>query len=212
MKALDEMCAIENPTCEEWANFKACMCGAAAGVELEKNHKVIEAMKKSEEEEKAMDAAMKVMDGNMGYNNRRYNSGRYAPAGKGHIGYYPPEMEDDEWIREKMHNPDFEKNARMGYTHGTRVDTGSGMHSGPMNCNMGMSRFGENYDGYKESKRYYTENQDPVHKRKMNDHIAGIFDDVEYMMTDAWKDIDPQEKPKYKQRIQQIAQKMQQLQ
>lgn len=53
-----------------------------------------------------------------GYNPRRYSTGRYAPAGKGHIsGYMPPLMDETH---------------RMGYVEGAHNTMTSSVHTEPL--------------------------------------------------------------------------------
>ena len=68
----------------------------------------------------AMEEAGSDLDGVHGYNNRRYASGRYAPAGKGHISGYLPSPTDMKYegheMMEHSNSYDNYQNARRHYT------------------------------------------------------------------------------------------------
>lgn len=203
-------------------------------VAYDKDMRIVKAM---DEEEKYDEMEMR-----MGYNNRRYANGRYAPKGRGRrMGYIPTPMrpmeywDEDDYMSEYLDDADFMSRAhlRMGYNgnghggnngsnYGNRGNAGGGSQSdragydgggyGYSNERMnggGDSKYGKSYDQYKNSRRGYTETHLPEHQQKMKESISEIFNDMEEMVTDIWKDVEPAEKQKYKTKMQQIMQKMQ---
>lgn len=174
-----------------WEDLKNCMEIVKCAICAEKDYKIIEAMKESDEAEK--------LQNRMGYNNRRYESGRYAPAGRGHMGYTPYMMEDD-YMDEYLNNPNFEKNMRMGYPGGStpmisRNDTTGG-------------RYGYAYSMYDTARRHYTETHSEEDKMQMQNSRAEVMDNVKHMVREASKDATPEEKQKYKVALQQLIQQM----
>lgn len=119
-----------------------------------------------------------------GYNNRRYASGRYAPAGLGHYGYsemMPMITREDAGIPVNGYND------RMGYSDNRmmpKYDHGS--------------RYGYSYDKYDEARKNYTATKAPEHKQQMNDAVNGVVEDVKDMLRDMWKDMDPEQKTRRK--------------
>lgn len=112
----------------------------------------------------------------MGYNNRRYSSGRYAPKGKGmRMGYQRPYMYDEEF--EDAMRPSM----RMGY-----VDP----EDDPM-----MSHA---YNEYRKAKRHYTETKAATDKSKMEEHAMMHLTETMQTMREIWKDADPAMRKKMK--------------
>ena len=150
--------------------------------EYDKNMRVIEAM--DEEQEDSY--------GRMGYDRYRYADGRFAPKGRGHrMGYRPYlYMGEDDWLNEYTHNPDFMK---PGYTERGKMD----------------SRHGRSYDRFDENRRFYHESGDTATKKRMEDSIKDVFDDMESMVQDVWKDMTPEQKTQYRAKMTQLVQKMQ---
>lgn len=129
---------------------------------------IVEAMEEAGEEHEAHER--------MGYNTRRYASGRYAPKGKGmKMGYHPPYMYDEE-LEEVMEHP-----MRMGY-----VDP----EDDPM-----MSH---TYNEYKKAKRHYTETKSASDKVKMDEHMTKHMTETMQTIREMWKDADPAMKKKMK--------------
>ena len=112
---------------------------------------------------------------------------------------------------------------RMGYTDGNRGGTmGNSSSSGSYSGNYGgensrsgyegmrqPSRYGESYDRYSDRRRHYHESGDADSKKKMEDSIGEVFDDMENVVQDVWKEMTPEQKQKYKARMTQMVQKMQ---
>lgn len=128
----------------------------------------------------AMDEAREAEGGErMGYDTRRYASGRYAPKGKGHyspvFGYNPmhgPYMMDE---------PDHES-MRMGY---------------PM-TDTDRSDYGRSYDGYRKARRGYHDTHSEADKRRMDDHAKSHMNETMTTMRDIWAEADQPLKQKMK--------------
>ena len=198
--------------------------------------------KEDEEESKYMMKRLKEEYGEdegermyrMGYNNRRYANGRYAPKGRGmRMGYMPaainmPYMDEDYYMSEYLKHPDYMDNARMrmGYDGGSRGGNMStdGNRGGSYsdggnrignNGNYGYSdgrgessRYGRSYDNYRANRRHYTETKNEESKHRMKENIEEIFDDMADMTTEIVRDLTPEEKQKYKKKLETIMQKM----
>lgn len=170
--------------------------------EFDKNVKIIEAMEKEEKDSEMMErlgytAPMPIMDDVpvMGYNNRRYANGRYAPSGRGMRYGYNPYMhynDDRMWYDE-------DPSMRMGY-HGPV----SGYPSGGQSSDKGRS-----YENYRTARRHYSENHTQEAKDAMDRKISEVFDDMESMTTEMVHDMDPAAKEKYKRRLQEVMNKIQ---
>ena len=113
---------------------------------------------------------------------------------------------------------------RMGYTDGRSGGAGnysgnsgnrggsSGMGNGSGRSgyeHMGNSRYGRAYDNYDNYRRHYTETKDPEAKKMMKQSTEEIFDDMESMVESIMKYADASEKPELKQKMLQMAQKVQ---
>ena len=79
-------------------------------------------------------------------------------------------------------------NGRMGYSD--RNDGRGGMSQGSDGRGSGYrsSGKGEPYDRYRESRRGYTETHSEDDHKKMKDSISDIFDDMEMIATEVWRD------------------------
>lgn len=177
-----------------------------------KNLAIIEAMEKEDQEPQMY-----------GYNNRRYSSGRYAPAGRGrYVGYRPYLTEDEDGIMDRyLNDPDFERNMRMGFDYhppmsypvpagdasGRMVYGYGNPYPSGMSGTGGNNRIGTSYSRYNEMRRNYTENKDPEHKKRMNDAAAMVVNDMLDIMQDVWADLDDAEKAKHNQKILEAAKK-----
>lgn len=93
-------------------------------------------------------------------------------------------------MNEYTHNPDFMK---PGYTESGKMD----------------SRHGRSYDRFDENRRFYHESGDTATKKRMEDSIKDVFDDMESMVQDVWKDMTPEQKTQYRAKMTQLVQKMQ---
>ena len=142
--------------------------------------------------EDVMEMLDRYGDGRKFYDHYRYADGRFAPKGRGHrMGYRPYlYMGEDDWLNEYTHNPDFMK---PGYTERGKMD----------------SRHGRSYDRFDENRRFYHESGDAATKKRMEDSIKDVFDDMESMVQDVWKDMTPEQKTQYRAKMTQLVQKMQ---
>ncbi len=116
-----------------------------------------------------------------GYNNRRYSSGRYAPSGRGYMGYTPS--------YNMMDNPENRDNY-----HKSQIGT--------------TSRYGYSYNQYRDAKRHYTESNSLEEKHKMSEHAKEHLDDTVMTMRDIWKDADPELKTRMKNELTKLVNEM----
>lgn len=192
-------CIDEKTLCElgQWTDIVKDM------VEYDYYKRILDAM---DEEEEMEELECKMYGGRMGYRGRD-SRGRFVHmAGRGRSAGYtpfiPPFMMGEQYADEY---PEMYDNYRMGYTGG-RMD---GMSGGAMRENADGSRYGRSYDNYKQAKRHYTETKSPEHQKQMRDSIAEVFDDMEEITVDMVRDMTPEEKQRYKQKLQQMMQKIQ---
>lgn len=136
---------------------------------------------------KAMEEA-EEHDDRMGYNSRRYASGRYAPKGRGMRMGYVPYMEYDPDFEEEMRG-----NVRLGYDQsgrGNRSQSGSRMGYDDDRWNDDP-RYGRAFNDYKNAKRHYTETKSQQDKDRMdmsaNEHMMSAIASFKEM----WRDADP---------------------
>ena len=210
---------FDNITSQEWDDLKDCMEIVKCAVCADKDYRIVEAMDEAEQEEKFM--------GRMGYRGRAANGRFVHRSGRGRSAGYTPYlhmMEDgmDEYgMYDEMPYP--MTGYRMGYTDGNRGgnmgnSSSSGSYSGNYsggNSRSGYegmrqpSRYGESYDRYSDRRRHYHESGDADSKKKMEDSIGEVFDDMENVVQDVWKEMTPEQKQKYKARMTQMVQKMQ---
>lgn len=182
VKAKVEAVGIDNVSLADLNEIGQWIDIAKDLTEYDKNMRVIE----------AMDEELEDPYGRMGYDRYRYADGRFAPKGRGHrMGYRPYlYMGEDDWMNEYTHNPDFMK---PGYTESGKMD----------------SRHGRSYDRFDENRRFYHESGDAATKKRMEDSIKDVFDDMESMVQDVWKDMTPEQKTQYRAKMTQLVQKMQ---
>lgn len=155
--------------------------------------KITEAMDEYEEGEE---------DDRMGYNHRRYSSGRYAPSGRGHVSGYisQPVMHHEMMDGMIDEHPEY---MRMGYTGGGRNGSSSGRsgsESGSQS-NMGYSgneRWGRAYRDFQESKRHYTATGSLSDKNEMETHMNEHMADTMASIREMWKTAEPATKKKLK--------------
>lgn len=135
--------------------------------------------------------------GRMGYDTRRYSSGRYAPKGAGH--YSPVHgrsgftMPPATHIPPYMMNGDYSHEHRMGYPNGGGENYGYGR---PMN-------------DYKSAKRYYTETKDPKEKEKMDHHAKEHVMETIGTFKEIWEDATPDLKRDMKGHLSKLVAEMQ---
>ena len=210
---------FDNITSQEWDDLKDCMEIVKCAVCADKDYRIVEAMDEAEEEEKFM--------GRMGYRGRAANGRFVHRSGRGRSAGYTPYLHmmedgmDDYDMYDEMPYP--MTGYRMGYTDGNRGgNMGNSSSSGSYSGNYGggnsrsgyegmrqPSRYGESYDRYSDRRRHYHESGDADSKKKMEDSIGEVFDDMENIVQDVWKEMTPEQKQKYKARMTQMVQKMQ---
>ena len=206
---------------EELDELKAWACVMKDLTEYDINKRGIEAMDEAEQEEKFY--------GRMGYRGRAANGRFVHRSGRGRSAGYTPypylHMMDDGMDEYDMYDdiPYSMTGYRMGYTDGNRGgNMGNSSSSGSYSGNYGggnsrsgyegmrqPSRYGESYDRYSDRRRHYHESGDADSKKKMEDSIGEVFDDMENVVQDVWKEMTPEQKQKYKARMTQMVQKMQ---
>lgn len=204
---------------EELDELKAWACVMKDLTEYDINKRGIEAMDEAEQEEK--------MYGRMGYRGRAANGRFVHRSGRGRSAGYTPylHMMEDGMDEYDMYDdiPYPMTGYRMGYTDGNRGgNMGNSSSSGSYSGNYGggnsrsgyegmrqPSRYGESYDRYSDRRRHYHESGDADSKKKMEDSIGEVFDDMENVVQDVWKEMTPEQKQKYKTRMTQMVQKMQ---
>ena len=204
---------------EELDELKAWACVMKDLTEYDINKRGIEAMDEAEQEEKFM--------GRMGYRGRAANGRFVHRSGRGRSAGYTPylHMMEDGMDDYDMYDdiPYPMTGYRMGYTDGNRGgNMGNSFSSGSYSGNYGggnsrsgyegmrqPSRYGESYDRYSDRRRHYHESGDADSKKKMEDSIGEVFDDMENVVQDVWKEMTPEQKQKYKARMTQMVQKMQ---
>lgn len=148
----------------------------------------------------AMDDERGDMGGErMGYNARRYASGRYAPAGRGHLGYTP--------MYNPMTGPYMMDEPRMhdGYTPsgaGNRSQSGS-----RMGYTDGHTAYSP-YERYKDARRHYTESKDMTSKKEMEHHADEHVREATESIKDIWRDADPEMKARLKSQMTKLVNEM----
>ena len=203
---------------EELDELKAWACVMKDLTEYDINKRGIEAMDEAEQEEKFM--------GRMGYRGRAANGRFVHRSGRGRSAGYTPylHMMEDDMDEYGMYDemPYPMTGYRMGYTDGNRGgNMGNSSSSGSYSENYGggnsrsgyegmrqPSRYGESYDRYSDRRRHYHESGDADSKKKMEDSIGEVFDDMENVVQDVWKEMTPEQKQKYKARMTQLVQNM----
>ena len=182
---------------EELDELKAWACVMKDLTEYDINKRGIEAMDEAEQEEKFY--------GRMGYRGRSANGRFVHRPGRGRSAGYTPylHMMDDGMDDYDMYDdmPYPMTGYRMGYTKGN--DRMDGMET------RSPSRYGESYDRYSDRRRHYHESGDADSKKRMEESIGEVFDDMENVIQDVWKEMTPEQKQKYKARMTQMVQKMQ---
>lgn len=212
---------LDNFNAEDWEKLKYTMEIVKNAICADKDYRIVCAMDEAEQEEKFM--------GRMGYRGRAANGRFVHRSGRGRSAGYTPYpylhmMEDgmdDYDMYDEMPYP--MTGYRMGYTDGNRGgNMGNSSSSGSYSGNYGggnsrygyegmrqPSRYGESYDRYSDRRRHYHESGDADSKKKMEDSIGEVFDDMENVVQDVWKEMTPEQKQKYKARMTQMVQKMQ---
>ena len=207
---------FDNLTSQQWDDLKDCMEIVKSAICADKDYREVEAMDDFEKEY-----------GRMGYRERAANGRFVHRSGRGRSAGYTPylHMMDDGMDEYDMYDemPYPMTGYRMGYTDGNRGgNMGNSSSSGSYSGNYGggnsrsgyegmrqPSRYGESYDRYSDRRRHYHESGDADSKKKMEDSIGEVFDDMENVVQDVWKEMTPEQKQKYKARMTQMVQKMQ---
>ena len=218
---------FDNLSSQDWDDLKDCMDIVKSAVCADKEYRVVDEMDEFEKEY-----------GRMGYRGRAANGRFVHRSGRGRSAGYTPylHMMDDDMDEYGMFDemPYPMTGYRMGYTTGGRTmnsgDMGNmenrgghvgnsnsygyadGNTDGRMGYNNSMknhSRYGETYDRYNDRRRHYHETKDAESKKEMEESIGEVFDDMENVVQDVWKEMTPEQKQKYKTRMTQMVQKMQ---
>ena len=203
---------FDNLSSQDWDDLKDCMEIVKSAICADKDYREVEAMDDFEKEY-----------GRMGYRGRAANGRFVHRSGRGRSAGYTPylHMMDDGMDEYDMYDemPYPMTGYRMGYTGGYMGNSSSsGSYSenyGGGNSRSGYegmrqpSRYGESYDRYSDRRRHYHESGDADSKKKMEDSIGEVFDDMENVVQDVWKEMTPEQKQKYKARMTQMVQKMQ---
>lgn len=135
-------------------------------------------------------------EGPMGYNSRRYANGRYAPKGRGSMGYEPM---GDVWMDDRWEGPMGYSGGAQGGTHGNSGNMGARMQTPPQNGSQGSMGYGGNqmrngygdaYNRYQNAKMGYNMAKTAENRRGMddaaNEHVREFTDS----MTEMWQDAD----------------------
>lgn len=129
---------------------------------------------------------------NMGYDNWRYSSGRFAPTGRGHFAGYPVEKDHT-----RMPGTVYSEDQSMGYPN---MPANPPMHRSQTG-NVITSRYGYPYDEWNEARRHYTESRSEDNKKKMEhkavEHVTGAVESIKHI----WKEADPALKERLKKEL-----------
>lgn len=190
---------FDNLSSQDWDDLKDCMEIVKSAICADKDYREVEAMDDFEKEY-----------GRMGYRGRARNGRFVHHSGRGRYAGYTPYLhmmdEDGEYDGMYDYYPEMLTGYRMGYTggrHGVESMDGKGMEM------RRPSRYGESYDRYADHRRHYHDSNDMESKQKMESAIGEVFDDMENVVQDVWKEMTPEQKQKYKARMTQMVQKMQ---
>lgn len=227
--AMADACAkgYDNMTSQDWDDFKDCVETAKNAIKCDYYYRLVECMKKDEEETKREDKYFldmlkeeysdeyKRMREEYGedegerrfYDNYRYkSSGRFAPKGRG--SYMPRRGYDEppyyhmtpDMMRE--HDPEYwrdmdRRTGKMYYTEPVRMD--------------GMKRDESRYDkakrGYEETKAIHkgnTPEDKQITMREAEKMLNVVFDEIDEMLEDAPQELKNMVKTKGMTRFQKI--------
>lgn len=161
---------------------KAQMAMGVENVDTEEMGEVVDMIKDiAEAEEACMEAcyyetvteAMTDYDGKQGYDRWRYSSGRFAPAGRGHVsGYLPPMMTDTEMLTAEP----------MGYTDGRTRRTTNGTANGRMGNTGRMGYTGDakaDMESAIDTMGDIWADADPEMRKKMKTHVQDLLYQME---------------------------------
>ena len=198
---------FDNITSQQWDDLKDCMEIVKSAICADKDYREVEAMDDFEKEY-----------GRMGYRGRAANGRFVHRPGRGRSAGYTPylHMMDDGMDEYDMYDdmPYPMTGYRMGYTDSRgrnmpEMGKTSDYRDVKHDHIRQPSRYGESYDRYSDRRRHYHESGDADSKKRMEDSIGEVFDDMENVVQDVWKEMTPEQKQKYKARMTQMVQKMQ---
>lgn len=151
---------------------------------------VIKAMEDSEDDDE---------DGRMGYNNRRYSSGRYAPKGKGTRMGYNPYASDMPFPEMFWYDPNYMDEYVKNYQNrpGYSPDRDRKESRNWDNQDIDNS-YGRTYNDYKKAKRHYTESNSSADKQEMNDRGMRHVNEAISTFREIWRDADPEMRKRMK--------------
>lgn len=208
---------FDNLNSQDWDDLKDCMEAVKCAICADKDYREVEAMDEAEQEEKLF--------GRMGYRGRASNGRFVHRSGRGRSAGYTPypylHMMEDGMDDYDMYDdiPYPMTGYRMGYPDRYNDGRNSSEQNYSENRrNMGYtpernrSRYGDAYDRYDSYRRHYTESKDPESKKMMEQSMTEIFGDMENMVENIMKYADASEKPALKQKMVQMAQKVQSMQ
>lgn len=202
-------------TREELDELKDWACVMKDLTEYDINKRGIEAMDEAEQEEKFY--------GRMGYRGRAANGRFVHRSGRGRSAGYTPYlhmMEDPDEYDGMYGEMPMMTGYRMGYTDGrisgNRSDMTGGRSMNDMDrsgyTKQGHGRYGKAYDDFDYYRKHYTESKSPEDKRMMKESMNEIFDGMESVIEDVMRYADTADKPALKQKMVQMAQKVQNMQ
>lgn len=126
-------------------------------------------------------------EGPMGYNSRRYASGRYAPKGRGSMGYEPLSRVDV-WMDDRWEGSMGYSGGSQGGNMGNSGYSGGRGQTGSQNGSQGG--YGSAYGRYQQARMGYNQSRTAENRRGMdeaaNDHVREFTDS----MTEMWNDAD----------------------
>lgn len=198
---------FDNLSSQDWDDLKDCMEIVKSAICADKDYREVEAMDDFEKEY-----------GRMGYRGRAANGRFVHRPGRGRSAGYIPylHMMDDGMDEYDMYDdmPYPMTGYRMGYTDSRgrnmpEMGKTSDYRDVKHDHIRQPSRYGESYDRYSDRRRHYHESGDADSKKRMEDSIGEVFDDMENVIQDVWKEMTPEQKQKYKAKMTQMVQKMQ---
>lgn len=145
-----------------------------------------------------------------GYNNRRYSNGRYAPSGRGMVRGFRPFVDQEPYIDAYLNDPNFEENmkhGRMGYGDRNSMQRMNGNGNDREGYNEDR-RYGQAYNNYRTSRKYYTETHAATEKEAMHRHANEHVMDTIATIRDIWAGAEPEQKKKMKQDFQNLLNEM----
>ena len=203
---------FDNLSSQDWDDLKDCMEIVKSAICADKDYREVEAMDDFEKEY-----------GRMGYRGRAANGRFVHRTGRGRSAGYTPYlhmMEDQDEYDGIYGEMPMMTGYRMGYTDGRTSGNRSDMTGGRSMNDMdrsgytkqGHGRYGKAYDDFDYYRKHYTESKSPEDKRMMKESMNEIFDGMESVIEDIMRYADTADKPALKQKMVQMAQKVQNMQ